>query len=340
MRRALPYLVLAAAVAGVLARRGRQQMVSRRLDPGVTPLAVAPSPHAARPSRSREPERADAGTPEGGARRRRHLPSSLAGTAPDGQLAIDDGGRLVVTRETRRFFDYFLAAGAEDGAGRARARLVAEVRSRLPARAVPEAIDLLDRYLTYRRRARVAEQAPDAGARLSLLHAVREQTLGPETARAFFADEEAVEEAGVERARIFADPWLDAAERERRAAALEERLPELVREARAEALAPLRLAHQEGQLRASGASAAEIRALRERSFGAEAADRLEELDRQRVAWQQRLDDYRVARDAIERNESLDAGARDRAIETLRSERFTPEERLRVAALDRIRQAGP
>ena len=165
MRRALPYLVLAAAVAGVLAGRGRQQVVLRRLDPGVAPPTVAPSPHAARPSRSREPERADAGTTDRGATRRSHLPPSLAGTAPDGQLAVDDSGRLVVTRETRRFFDYFLAAGAEDGAGRARARLVAEVRSRLPARAVPEAIDLLDRYLTYRRRARVAEHAPDAGAR-------------------------------------------------------------------------------------------------------------------------------------------------------------------------------
>ena len=92
-----------------------------------------------------------------------------------------------------------------------------------------------------------------------------------------------------------------------------------------------------GRLRASGAPAAEIRALRERSFGADAADRLEQLDRQRAVWQQRLDDYREARDATERNASLDAGARDRAIETLRAERFTPEERLRVVALDRIRE---
>ena len=93
-----------------------------------------------------------------------------------------------------------------------------------------------------------------------------------------------------------------------------------------------------GRLRASGAQAAEIRAVRERSFGVEAADRLEELDRQRAVWQQRLDEYREALDAIEQNESRDAGARDRAIEALRAERFTPEERLRVVALDRIREA--
>src|SRR5207253_1639564 len=187
---------------------------------------------------------------------------SLAGTVADGELAVDESGRLVVTRETRRFFDYLLAGGGEEGVGRARARLVAEVRKRLPVSAVPEAIGLLDRYLAYRRRARLAEQA----------------------------------------------------------------------------LAPLRLMQDEERLRASGASPAEIRALRERSFGAEAADRLEDLDRQRAAWQRRLDDYREARDAIARSDSLDAGARDRAIETLRAERFTPEERLRVVALDRIREA--
>src|SRR5207245_9077547 len=178
----------------------------------------------------------------------------------------------------------------------------------------------------------------ESTARLDLLHALRGRTLGPEASRAFFADEEATERAALERARIFADPSLDVAERERRAAALEDGLPEPVRAARAEALAPLRAMQEEARMRAGGASSVEIRALRERSFGIEAADRLEELDRQRAAWQQRIDDYRTAREAIERDGSLDAGAGERAIETLRSERFTPEERLRVVALDRIRQA--
>ena len=332
MRRALPYLLLAAALAGVLASRGRR--VPRRYS---VEHEVAPVAALAPPGRPVEAERGDALGRQGGATARRSLPPSLAGTVADGELAVDESGRLVVTRETRRFFDYFLAGGGEEGVGRARARLVAEVRKRLPVSAVPEAIGLLDRYLAYRRRARLAEQAPDVGARVSLLHALREQALGAEAARAFFADEEAADEAAIERARISADPSLDAAERGRRAARLEERLPEPVREARAQALAPLRLMQDEERLRASGASPAEIRALRERSFGAEAADRLEDLDRQRAAWQRRLDDYREARDAIARSDSLDAGARDRAIETLRAERFTPEERLRVVALDRIRE---
>ena len=110
----------------------------------------------------------------------------------------------------------------------------------------------------------------------------------------FFADEEATERAALERARIFADPSLDVAERERRSAALEDGLPEPVRAARAEALAPLRAMQEEARMRAGGTSSVEIRALRERSFGTEAADRLEELDRQLAAGQQRIDDYSAA----------------------------------------------
>jgi len=66
-----------------------------------------------------------------------------------------------------------------------------------------------------------------------------------------------------------------------------------------------------------------IRALREQQFGAE--------------WQQRLDAYRSARRAIETNSSLSAAARAHAVETLLGERFTPQERLRVDALEAIQQ---
>ena len=314
--------MLAAALAGVLVWRGRR--------------AASPRPEAAVVSLAAAPPVRDAvqGGPVAG---RAHLPPSLSGTAPDGSLVVDESGRLAVTRETRRFFDYYLAA--EDGPGRARARLAAETRRRLPDGAVPEAIGLLDRYLAYRRRARAAIQVPDTTARLDLLHALRERTLGPEASRAFFADEEATERAALERARIFADPSLDVAERERRAAALEDGLPEPVRAARAEALAPLRAMQEEARMRAGGTSSVEIRALRERSFGTEAADRLEELDRQRAAWQQRIDDYRAAREAVEQNPSLDAAARAGAIEALRAERFTAEERPRITVLDGVERVG-
>src|SRR5438132_14295073 len=124
--------MLAAALAGVLAWRGRHAAASRP-EAAVVSLAAAPARDAVQ------------GGPVAG---RAHLPPSLSGTAPDGSLVVDESGRLAVTRETRRFFDYYLAA--EDRPGRARARLAAATRRRLPDGAVPEAIGLRDRYLASR----------------------------------------------------------------------------------------------------------------------------------------------------------------------------------------------
>src|SRR5207237_256335 len=160
VRRALPYLLLAAALAGVLALRGRRVPARYSVEHEVAPVAAL-----APPGRPVEAERGDALGRQGGATARRSLPPSLAGTVADGELAVDESGRLVVTRETRRFFDYFLAGGGEEGVGRAKARLVAEVRKRLPVSAVPEAIGLLDRYLAYRRRAGSGPPPPEAGRR-------------------------------------------------------------------------------------------------------------------------------------------------------------------------------
>jgi lipase chaperone LimK len=98
------------------------------------------------------------------------------------------------------------------------------------------------------------------------------------------------------------------------------------------ALGPLALAKAEAQLRAHGASAEDIRKLREETVGPEAAARLAALDERRAEWQRRLDDFRTARQAIESDATLDAAERDRRIQELLTERFTPAERLRVQEL--------
>ena len=72
---------------------------------------------------------------------------------------------------------------------------------------------------------------------------------------------------------------------------------------------------REDALRAAGAGPAEIRALREAAFGPDGADRLEALDRARAAWRARLDAYRGGRATLAD--------------------FSPEERVRVEALERI-----
>jgi lipase chaperone LimK len=148
-----------------------------------------------------------------------------------------------------------------------------------------------------------------------------------------FGDEEQVQAVDVQRRQVLSDQTLSTDDRERRLQALDQQLPPAVRAARADAMAVGHLRGDEQQLRAAGASAQEIHAWREHRFGTEAADRLAALDRERAAWEQRLDDYRRARQVIDGNAALTAEARTRAIDALRAARFTPAERVRIEALD-------
>jgi lipase chaperone LimK len=134
---------------------------------------------------------------------------------------------------------------------------------------------------------------------------------------------------------VLRDETLSAEERQRRLDDLDQRLPESARQARGEALAALRLTEDEEQLRAAGGSPDDVRALREQRFGPQAAERLAALDEERAAWQQRVDDYRRARRAIAGDVSLGDAERARALGALLEERFSPQERLRVEALDQI-----
>lgn len=269
------------------------------------------------------------------------LPNSLRETEVDGGLLVDEHERLVISIEARRFFDYFLSASGEEDAADIRSRIVAEIRHRLPATAATQAIALLDLYLEYRARVRqLAESGNDLNpndlaARLEQLRSLRRETLGEATAHAFFADEEGYDAVAAEQRRVALDPTIADSDRERQMHDLDEQLPPAVRAARDEALAPLRLAAQEDELRAVGGSPEEIRALREQYFGTDGADRLEELDREQAVWRSRYGKYKADRLAIEGDTTRSAEERAAAIEELLSRHFTPQEQIRARALATI-----
>lgn len=267
------------------------------------------------------------------------LPASLAGTTVDGDLRLDAAGRFVPGPEALVLFDYFLSATGEEPDELIRARIVAEIRRRLPPDAAREAEALLDRYLAYREAAREMAFAGDFGhadleRRLQLVRELRRARFGAELAEALFGEEERVIAIDLERRRVLQREDLEPEERARRLAALEEELPEPVREARREALAAIELRAAEAELRAAGASEADIHAERERRFGPEAAARLAALDERRARWNERLAAYRRERDAL-RAQGLPDDAYTEALRALREAHFEGPERLRVEALDRI-----
>lgn len=148
-----------------------------------------------------------------------------------------------------------------------------------------------------------------------------------------FGEAEQVTRIDLERRRIALDPGLDEAERSEQIAALDEQLPGHVRDVRARASAPARARVEVQQLREAGGSEAEVFAVRERYFGPEAAERLAALDVEQHAWEERLDAYRVERDALRERQAEDPEAFAAELDALRREHFGDHEQARVRALD-------
>ena len=295
---------------------------SRSGDPAAHPAPAATAPAA----------RADVAAPAA-------LPGSLEGTEADGAVAADAAGHLVIDRELRRLFDHFLAASGEEPLAVMRARIIATLRARLPALAAGEAIDILDRYLAYREAARGMAATASELAALDQVHDLRARWLPPAVVRAFFADEEAAIYAALARRDVVADRSLTTAERDRRLAEIDARIPPDVRAARAAALAPINELARETELRAAGGTDQQIAELRTAQLGSAAAARLAELDHAHAAWDARLAGFRAARAALLADPRLDDAERARRIAELLARSFSEPERIRVDALDRLAGAA-
>lgn len=336
MRRASLFALVVLAAAGALLGRAATTPGPRDAGPPIpADVLSAPAEDDAAYTPSAPPAEAEAALPR---------PRSLRGTRVDGALVVDADGHFLPTLDARRLFDYFLTATGEVPDDALRARIEREIARRLPEEAAREATALLDRYLVYRERVRALATADvpdddDLDSRLSTLVALRRETLGPDAAEAFFAEEEADARRLLESRRIANDPTLAPEDRTARIEAIfataEADLPAEVREARAASRVATTLRGAEDEIRARGGDAAEIAALRTRLVGPEAAARLAELDRARADWQGRVEVFREARARILADPSLAPTERDAAVVRLGEQSFTPAERRRVEALDRI-----
>ncbi|WP_165495660.1 lipase secretion chaperone [Marinobacter halodurans] len=133
------------------------------------------------------------------------LAPSLAGTEIDGSLRADASGHLIVDLQTKDFFDYMLSAVGQVAPEEALDAITTMARDNLPPTAAQEAIELLDRYIDYKRQALALSNTPLDPARasdpayqldqlrkaLTDLKALRRNVLSPETADAFYGLEEA-----------------------------------------------------------------------------------------------------------------------------------------------------
>lgn len=276
------------------------------------------------------------------------LPPSLLGTEVDGELEVDAAGRLKITGGIRRVFDYFLSAVGEEPLESILKRIRAYLRHKLPAGAAAEAERLLDNYIAYKKALDGLPKVQASPGNIDLpalrrqmqqVQALRSQFFSPEVVTAFFGDEDTYDRYTLERLDVMQDKSLNPQQRATRLAALEQQLPETLRES-------IRVINQVQNLEAMtrewqqrGGSPAELRQIRESLVGPEAADRLEVLDQENAQWDQRMAGWHAEREAILANRSLSEQDRQRAVEEARKTRFSAQELVRVESLEHIRDRG-
>lgn len=266
------------------------------------------------------------------------LPTSLQGTRHDVRLQLDEQGALRVEESLLRLFDFYLAGLEEEGIDKVLTRIHRDLAAQLQGPALEQARDLLRRYVDYRIALQdlpAGDGNLDAGAlrqRLEALNALRQQFFSSEEYQAFFARENAEDEYMLQRLALSQHGALDASQQQQALAELEAQLPDEVRQARSASTRHGELYAATQAMQAEGASAEEIRLLREQSLGSAAADSLAQLDQQQAEWRQRLSDYAAERDRL-RSAGLSQDDLDNAIAELQNSRFDERERMRVNALD-------
>ncbi len=311
------------------------------LQPSDTPLDVAPAAapilDTTEPSStqtSTEPSKVPAtGLPA----TLQPLPASFKGTQIDGSLHVDAAGNLLVSEDIRHLFDYFLSSIGEESLQSSVKRLRDYISSQLEQPAENQALVLLDHYLSYKGELVLMERdLPQMSSldairqREAAVQALRARLFSPEAHQAFFAQEEAYNQFNLQRLAISRDDSLDAAAK---GAALDHLRESLPAELQDSVLPQLQneLHTQTAQLQAQGASAEQIRALRQQLVGTEATVRLEALDQQRAGWNQRVASYSAAKAKIEAQEGLSPTDKANAITQLAEDQFNERERLRLDA---------
>jgi len=329
---ALPLLIAASLALMLYLQPGHQpaQLPS--------PAAVTATPSAAQRTAETAPPTSE-GRPKKTAKLA--LPSSFVGTEVDGSFRVDATGNLIISEDIRRIFDYFLASIGEESLDASVSRLRNYIDSQLqePARARAQA--LLEQYLSYKRELVLLERDLPQMASLdamrqreSAVQALRARLFDSETHQAFFAREEGYNRFTLERLAIQHDGRMSAEEKGLAVDRLRASLPEDLQDAVLPQLQQ-ELRQNTARLQAEGASAAQIRQMRQQLVGAEATTRLEALDSQRENWQKRLGDYIAAKARIEASEGLSSGDKRAAIEALAAERFDERERLRLDAAEQL-----
>jgi len=268
---------------------------------------------------------------------------SLEGVAVDGAIRFDDEGRLLKVYSLRLLFDQLLSLQGEweieeiDNWLHGYAWAAADGLSS-PQHGVTQLMSSYFRYIDYLHVSGTATPPHSMGSVEDItsfqsfsqdLYKLKRDSLGEELADAFFSDEERYEASQLERAHIYANTELLASEK---AEALQLWLDnqEPLFQAAARGIRVFdNMVEQVDLLRASGADGNQVFALREDIYGAEAAERLAALDRERQQWQDKVKAYHVELERIQSAKGISTTEMNEQIQNYMRQAFTEAQRRRI-----------
>lgn len=270
------------------------------------------------------------------------LPASLAGSEVDGEILIDEQQNLVVTSRLRDLFDYFLNTLGEETLPTILDRIRAYVTHRVPEPAQSQALRLLDQYVAYRQAVEKlgTKTSPNEAFDVDVIErlksreiALRQQYFSSAEMAAFFGMQDAIDQNALASLRVQQNPNLSASQKAAQIAQLQQQLPEEVKAQLKPTLQIEQLNQLTDEWKQRGGSAEELRQIRTNLVGAEATERLEKLDQEDTAWQQRIDQYLAARQQVLNNKALSDAQQQSQIKSLQNAQFNDTERLRLKAYE-------
>ena len=257
---------------------------------------------------------------------------SLQGTRPDGAVRVAPDDSVVVDEQLIGLFDYYLSTVGEKSPDQVRAQIERELDRTLRPPAAAAAKRVLARYFAYKQALGALEakqglagmDAASLQRRLAALATLRARFFSRQEIAAVFSREDAANQEALTRLRIREDVSLTPQQKQARLAALEASLPPAERAAREAPLKIGRMQEEVERMRAAGADDDAIFRLRADTFGADAAGRLAEVDREEAAWKQRIAAYLAQRRGLQD---------EAAVAALRSRMFSEDEQRRLAVYE-------
>lgn len=262
------------------------------------------------------------------------------------QLKIDSSQHLVVNSQTRDCFEYFITQYGENDLEQIKIHFGKFIQGQYLEPARSQIMDLWTRYLKYREQ--LAQiQAPSVKQQdknyfqkiFNSIQDIRKRFFSASEIEGLFSSEDIYQNYTLDRMQILEDSSLSEIEKARKLKERFEELPEDWQQNLQE-LSKLDDLHTlTKQIKARNGSAEELRQMRTALVGAEATQRLETLDTQRNAWQQRVTSYLDSRDEIIKSNMSDS-AKNQAIQQLRQQQFnSSQEQLRLRTFETVHDQG-